>query len=53
MAYTVGQKRICPLPNLQVVPLKKMRDVCNVLYRYTSIVKDKMEKKERNGKTRR
>ncbi len=43
--YTVEQKVFSQPPIVQVLPLKKMREVCNFHHRYTSTMRDKIRKK--------
>ena len=43
--YTVGKQVFSQPPIVQVLPLKKMREACNVHLRYTSTMTDKMREK--------
>ncbi len=40
-----GAKKYCQPPIVQVLPLKKMREACNFHHRYTSTMRDKIQKK--------
>ncbi len=40
-----GKKVFSQPPIVQVLPLKKMREVCNFHHRYTSTMRDKIRKK--------
>ncbi len=42
-----GKKVFSQPPIVQVLPLKKMREACNFHHRYTSTMRDKIEKKSR------
>ncbi len=39
-----GKKVFSQPPIVQVLPLKKMREACNVHHRYTSTMRDKIRK---------
>ena len=40
-----GKKVFSQQPNVQVLPLKKMREACNFHHRYTSTMTEKMREK--------
>ncbi len=40
-----GKKVFSQPPIVQVLPLKKMREACNLHHRYTSTMRDKIRKK--------
>ena len=44
--FTVGQKFFSQPPIVQLLPLKKMREACNIHHRYTSTMRDQMGGKE-------
>ncbi len=43
-----GKKVFSQLPIVQVLPLKKMREACNFLHRYTSTMRDKKKNNPEN-----
>ncbi len=47
-----GKKVFSQPPIVQVLPLKKMREVCNFHHRYTSTMRDKIRKKSRKSHCR-
>ncbi len=43
--YSGAKKVFSQPPIVQVLPLKKMREACNLHHRYTSTMRDKIRKK--------